>query len=73
MQKSLYLTCPICGAQIPFDPHALIRGERFACPSCPDVSIGLDEGSRDRVKTTLHKLDRLRTATEETRSERRRS
>ena len=64
------IRCPVCGSQIPFDPYALVRGESFACPTCPDVSIGLDQGSRDIVKNTLDQLDSLKKKLEDMRSER---
>jgi hypothetical protein len=57
MANAQYLICPVCGSKIPFDPYALVRGERFDCPNCPDVSIGLDSGSRDIVKKTLDELE----------------
>jgi predicted RNA-binding Zn-ribbon protein involved in translation (DUF1610 family) len=60
MVNQLYIRCPDCGSQIPFDPYALVRGERFACPQCPAVSIGLDQGSREIVKKSLHELESLK-------------
>lgn len=60
MTNVQYITCPDCGARIPFDPLELVRGVQFACPQCPDVSIGLHPGSRDKVKSTLDELTKLR-------------
>jgi hypothetical protein len=60
MANVQYIRCPVCGSQIPFDPYALIRGERFVCPTCPDVSIGIDQGSRGIVKKTLEELENLK-------------
>ncbi len=60
MMNEQYFRCPDCGTQIPFDPHALVRGERFACPTCPHVSIGMDLESRDTVKTTLDQMQKLK-------------
>ncbi|NEN88128.1 MAG: hypothetical protein F6K48_04025 [Okeania sp. SIO3H1] len=59
MANEQFIRCPNCGAQIMFDPYALVRGERFACPKCAAV-IGLDPGSRDIVKNTLEELETLK-------------
>ena len=55
-----YINCPVCGSQIPFDPYRLVRGERFSCPTCPDVSIGLHQESREVVKKSLDELENLK-------------
>lgn len=60
MVNEQYIRCPDCGSQIPFDPYALVRGDRFACPKCPNVSIGMDLGIRDTVKTALDKMQKLK-------------
>lgn len=69
MVNEQYIRCPDCGSQIPFDPYALVRGERFACPQCPAVSIGLDPGSREIVKNSLQKLESLKKDIGKTRPE----
>jgi predicted RNA-binding Zn-ribbon protein involved in translation (DUF1610 family) len=55
-----YIACPVCGSQIPFDPYALVRGESFSCPNCPDVAIGLSMESRDLVKKSLDEFENLK-------------
>lgn len=60
MKNAQYICCPDCGSQILFDPYALVRGTMFSCPTCPNVSIGLDQGSQDIVKKSLDDLDRLK-------------
>lgn len=69
MANEQYIRCPDCGSQIPFDPYALVRGASFACPQCPAVSIGIDQGSREIVKQTLDELDKLKKTMGEMRPE----
>ncbi|AOY81808.1 hypothetical protein BJP36_19720 [Moorena producens JHB] len=60
MVNEQYIRCPDCGSQIPFDPYALARGERFACPQCPALSIGIDPSSQEIVNNTLNELENLK-------------
>ena len=60
MVNQQYINCPDCGSPIPFDPYALVKGQRFSCPKCLDVSIGLASESRDVVKESLDKLESLK-------------
>lgn len=69
MINEQYISCPDCGSKIPFDPYALVRGERFACPKCPAVSIGIDQESRDTVKNTLDELETLKKNIRKTKTE----
>jgi|GEM_PF-565844 len=69
MVNEQYIRCPDCGSQIPFDPYALVRGERFSCPKCPAVSIGISSGSRDIVKDALEELEHLKKSIGKTRPE----
>ena len=69
MLSEQFIRCPDCGSQIVFDPYALVRGERFACPKCP-ASIGLAPGSRDIVKNTLDELATLKKDLGKTRPDR---
>lgn len=60
MPNEQYIRCPDCGTPIPFDPRALVRGDRFACPQCLNVSIGIDSGSRRKVEETLDELQNVK-------------
>ena len=60
MQNQQYICCPDCNTKIPFDTQALIAGAQFSCPSCPDVRIGIDVGSRQIVQNTLTELDKVK-------------
>lgn len=55
-----FISCPDCSTQIAFEPLALVRGERFGCPGCGQVSIGLDVGSRQLVQETMDELKNVK-------------
>ena len=46
MEGRLPLTpipCPVCRTQLPFDPAALLRGEKVTCGTC-ETAIGIEPG-----------------------------